>query len=387
MEIVAKTIFGMEKLLASEIHELGGQDIEILNRAVSFTGDNEVLYKVNLWSRTALKVLIPIYSFTAHNETVLYKRVRRFNWTEMFDLDQTFAISSTVNSDIFTHSKYIALKVKDAIVDQFRDHNDGERPSIDTEAADFNFHVHCNMKEFTISLDSSGSSLHRRGYRQDGRLAPLNETLAASLVLLSGWDGSKTLFDPMCGSGTILTEAVMIAQNIAPRIKWTRFGFMGWKDYDSELWYNIHEEAVNAQENNELNIIGSDNNAVQIRETQAVINELGFQDYVTLEVEDFFDSAADEPTGMIITNPPYDLRVSTEDVFEFYKAIGDTLKKGYEGWDAWILSGNKDAIKNIGLRTSRKMTLYNGSIECKFQKYEMYRGTKKAKKLEGSPKA
>lgn len=377
----------MEKLLASEIHELGGQDIEILNRAVSFTGDNEVLYKVNLWSRTALKVLIPIYSFTAHNETVLYKRVRRFNWTEMFDLDQTFAISSTVNSDIFTHSKYIALKVKDAIVDQFRDHNDGERPYIDTEAADFNFHVHCNMKEFTISLDSSGSSLHRRGYRQDGRLAPLNETLAASLVLLSGWDGSKTLFDPMCGSGTILTEAVMIAQNIAPRIKWTRFGFMGWKDYDSELWYNIHEEAVNAQENNELNIIGSDNNAVQIRETQAVINELGFQDYVTLEVEDFFDSAADEPTGMIITNPPYDLRVSTEDVFEFYKAIGDTLKKGYQGWDAWILSGNKDAIKNIGLRTSRKMTLYNGSIECKFQKYEMYRGTKKAKKLEGSPKA
>jgi len=377
----------MEKLLASEIHELGGQDIEILNRAVSFTGDHEVLYRVNLWSRTALKVLIPIYSFTAHNETVLYKRVRRFNWTEMFNLDQTFAISSTVNSDIFTHSKYIALKVKDAIVDQFRDHNDGERPSIDTEAADFNFHVHCNMKEFTISLDSSGSSLHRRGYRQDGRLAPLNETLAASLVLLSGWDGSKTLFDPMCGSGTILTEAVMIAQNIAPRIKWTRFGFMGWKDYDSELWYNIHEEAVNAQENNELNIIGSDNNAVQIRETQAVINELGFQDYVTLEVEDFFDSAAEEPTGMIITNPPYDLRVSTEDVFEFYKTIGDTLKKGYEGWDAWILSGNKDAIKNIGLRTSRKMTLYNGSIECKFQKYEMYRGTKKAKKLEGSPKA
>jgi putative N6-adenine-specific DNA methylase len=372
----------MEKVLANEIYELGGQNIEILNRAVSFSGDHEVLYKVNLWSRTALKVLIPFYSFTAHNETVLYKRIRRFNWVEMFDIDQTFAISSTVNSDIFNHSKYVALKVKDAIVDQFRDHYSSRRPSVDVEGADFNFHVHCNMKEFTISLDSSGESLHRRGYRQDGRLAPLNEALAASMVLLSGWDGKKTLYDPMCGSGTILTEAVMIAQNIAPRLSWGRFGFMGWNDYDSDLWHQIHQDALNARQDNPLNIRGSDINREQIKETQELIDRLKFSQYITLDTQDFFQSKAQESEGLIVTNPPYDIRVETDEVDQFYKSIGDTLKQGYDGWDAWILSGNKEALKSLGLRTSRKMTMYNGSIECKYQKYELYRGTKKASKLE-----
>jgi putative N6-adenine-specific DNA methylase len=382
LDIVAKTIFGLENILAEEIKELGGQDIVILNRAVSFKGDKEVLYKVNLWSRAALRVLVPLFSFTAHNETVLYKRIRRYDWSELLDLDKTFAITSTVNSDIFNHSLYISLKVKDAIVDQFRENNEGQRPSIDLEAPDINLHVHCNMREFTISLDSSGDSLHRRKYRQEGRLAPLNEALASSMILLSEWDKTQPLYDPMCGSGTILTEAVMIAQNIAPRLQWTHFGFMNWSDYDPLLWHDIYTQATEAIEDHPIRLYGSDIDADQIRETQSLIDSLQFNDYISLEACDFFSSSSPCDPGVIITNPPYDLRVQTEDIDDFYKSIGDTLKQNYQDWDAWILSGNKDALKRLGLRTSRKLTLYNGSIECKYQKYEMYRGSKKAAKLD-----
>lgn len=382
MEIVAKTIFGLEKILADEISQLGGENISILNRAVSFTGNHEVLYKVNLWSRTALRVLVPLFHFNAHNETVLYKRIKRYDWSQWLDLDKTFAISSTVNSDIFNHSLYVALKMKDAIVDQFRENNNGLRPSIDLEAPDVNLHIHCNMREFTVSLDSSGDSLHRRKYRQESRLAPLNEALAASMVMLSGWDKSQVLYDPMCGSGTILTEAVMIAQNIAPRLQWTHFSFMNWKDFDPVLWQQVYTSASESVENHPLEIIGTDNDAGQIEETQLLINSLGYDNYVHLSTQDFFSSESPSTPGIIIMNPPYDMRVQTDDIIAFYQSIGDTLKKQYQDWDAWILSGNKEALKRLGLRSSQKMTLFNGAIECKFQKYEMYRGSKKASKSE-----
>jgi putative N6-adenine-specific DNA methylase len=236
------------------------------------------------------------------------------------------------------------------------------------------------MREFTISLDSSGDSLHRRKYRQEGRLAPLNEALASSMILLSGWDKTQPLYDPMCGSGTILTEAVMIAQNIAPRLQWTHFGFMNWSDYDPLLWHDIYTQATEAIEDHPIRLYGSDIDEDQIRETQSLVDSLQFNDYISLEAGDFFSSNSPCDPGVIITNPPYDLRVQTEDIEDFYKSIGDILKQTYQEWDAWILSGNKDALKRLGLRTSRKLTLYNGSIECKYQKYEMYRGSKKAAK-------
>jgi len=234
---------GLEQILAQEIEDLGGSDIKVLHRAVSFSGDQTVLYKVNLWSRTALRVLKPILNFTAHNETVFYKRLRRYNWTDLINLDTTFKINSTVHSRIFTHDKYIALKTKDAIIDQCRDAYRGRRPNIDVENPDILIDVHCKDKEFTISLDSSGDSLHKRGYRQRRRMAPLNEVLAAGMVILSGWDHTTPLFDPMCGSGTILTEAYFLAHNIPPRLNRSHFTFMSWPDYDDALWGSIKGDA------------------------------------------------------------------------------------------------------------------------------------------------
>jgi len=230
---------GLEQLLADEIKELGGQSIQILNRAVSFESDLETLYKVNLWSRTATRVLQPILSFKAHNETVFYKRLRRYTWTDLIHLDTTFKINSTVHSDVYTHSQYMALKTKDAIVDQCRDAYGGRRPNIDLERPDIVIDVYCKDKDFTISLDSSGDSLHKRRYRQRQRMAPLNEVLAAGMVMLSGWDRSSPLLDPMCGSGTILTEAYMLANKIPPRLHRGHFSFMSWPDYDEALLSKI----------------------------------------------------------------------------------------------------------------------------------------------------
>lgn len=379
MKLLAKTIHGAEQLLADEIKALGGTQIEILSRAVSFEGDHEVLYKVHIWSRTALRVLMPIHEFVAHNETVLYKRMRRYDWTSLIDLDQTFAISSVVNSYIFKHSKYVALKAKDAIIDQMRDKYDGQRPSIDVQNPDISLDLYCSDKKFVISIDASGDSLHKRGYRQAGRLAPLNEVLAATMVMLSGWQSDQPLYDPMCGSGTILLEALLIARHIPPRLHRTHYQFMQWADYDEELYRSIRREAVLSMTEDAPPIYGLEKNAKQVSETKALIKSLGYDKWIKIEVGDATTAQPPCEPGVMITNPPYGERVGSEDIIDLYKSIGDNLKKNYENWDAWIISGNKDAIKRIGLRTSRKLTLYNGSIECKYHKYEMYRGSKKSK--------
>ncbi len=371
---------GLEELLVQEIIQFGGSDINILHRAVSFEADLEGLYKINLWSRTALRVIKPFLEFRAHNETVYYKRLRRFDWTELFDLDQTFRINSSVHSDVYTHSQYVALKTKDAIVDQFRMEYDQRRPSIDLENPDFVFDVHCNGIDFIISIDSSGTSLHRRGYRQSMRKAPLNETLAAGMVMLSGWDHKSPLLDPMCGSGTILTEAYLIAKNIPPRLDREQFAFMNWSNYDEELWQKIKDEAYATINQNPIQLYGCDIDHNQIDETLDLITSLKMDREIKLEAKDFFDAEAPTLSGTIIMNPPYGMRIEEEDIMGFYKLIGDTFKKRYQGWTAWVLSGNKDAMKNLGLRTSKKITLYNASIESKYHKYEMYRGTKKVKK-------
>jgi len=376
---VAKTMSGLEDVLAAELSMLGGQKVEKLFRAVSFYADLETLYKVNLWSRTALRVLKPFLQFKAHNETVFYKRLLRYNWTDLIKLNQTFKINSAVHSDRFNHSHYISLKTKDAIVDQFRDRYDGERPSIDIDSPDISLDVHCNGIDFTISLDSSGESLHKRGYRQSQRKAPLNEVLAAGMVLLSGWDGTKPLLDPMCGSGTILTEALLVAKKIPPRYNRARFAFMNWADYDASLWSRIKDEADSLKTSCDVPILGYDEDEAQIYETKALFRDMDISDEIDVSVVDFFDSQRPSDSGVIIMNPPYGLRLEKEDMDAFYKQIGDTFKKQYQGWQAWVISANKDAIKRLGLRTSKKMTLHNGSYECKYHRYDMYLGSRKTK--------
>ena len=385
MNITVKTLFGLEQLLAEELTQLGARNIEVGNRVVLCEGDQRLLYSINLKSRLALRALVPILSFRAHNETVLYKRIRRHNWTELIDIDQTFAINSAIFSEIYTHSQYISLKVKDAINDQFRDQYDGRRPSIDLKQPDISIDVHCVGKDFTISLDSSGSSLHRRGYRQSKRVAPLNEVLASGMIMASGWNADSPLYDPMCGSGTLLIEAYNIGRNIAPGSSRDRFAFMNWPDYDAELWDELKEQAEKEISNTELHIYGSDINGVQINETIELLTELGYQEDIRLKQGNFTQLPAPYEHGTIVTNPPYDERIKSDDIIGLYKSIGDTLKEKYDGWDAWILSGNKAAIKRVGLRTSKKLTLYNRSIECKYHKYEMYRGSKKTKNSPSEP--
>ena len=380
MKLVATTAFGLEEVLAQEISAAGGTNIEQLNRAVSFEGDHKVLYAVNLNARTALRVLLPILSFKAHNETVLYKRLRRFDWSQYLSLDKTFVISSTVHSQIFTHSKYITYKVKDAICDQFRELHDGKRPSIEFEEADIHLNVHCNKNEFTISLDSSGQSLHKRGYRLSGAPAPLNEVLAAGMVLISGWDYEQLLLDPMCGTGTILLEAAMIANNIAPRKNWTHFAFMYWDDFSRGIWKEVKAEAIAGEKSRDLKIIGTDLDSSVLEYTRNAIKKIGMEGSIDVKRADFFNYNKPAEKGMIITNPPYGMRIGDGDMLDFYKEIGDQYKKEYSGWQAWLLSGNIAAVKNIGLRTSKKHTLYNGPVLCKFHRFDMYQGTRKVKK-------
>ncbi len=368
---VAKTMAGLEEVLAHELKELGATDIRVLQRAVEFKSDLKTLYKANLWSRTALRILKPIKDFVAHNEQVLYKRIRRIDWSEILDIDQTFKINCVAHSSIYTHSLYLSQKIKDAIVDQFREQY-GRRPSVDTQNPDVVIDIYCHEKDFTISIDSSGQSLHRRGYRQSERAAPLNEVLAAGLVLLSGWDTRTPLYDPMCGSGTIIAEAYMIARGMAPRLRWEDFGFMRWTDYDRLIWDSVKTEAQAAIRPLGTELIGTDIDPQQARETKQLFRHLNWHE-VNIDIRDFIGSTPPASSGTLIINPPYGERLMPDDDINLlHKNIGDTFKQQYRGWTAWIFSGNIAAMKNVGLRTSKKLQLFNGSIPCKYHKYELY---------------
>ena len=285
---IAKTFLGLESVLKKEIEACGGVNVEELNRAVSFEGDLKCLYKVNLTARTALKVLKPFLEFKAHNETVFYKRLRRYDWTKLIGLDQTFKVNSVVNSDQFRHSKFVALKTKDAIIDLFRLKYNNQRPSIDLEHPDFGIEVHCRGIDFVISLDSSGDSLHKRGYRQSNRPAPLNEALAAGMILLSGWNGEKPFLDPMCGSGTLLIEAFMIARNIAPRMNRLQYLFMNWSNYDRALWHQVRNEAILDSNQNKVDITGFEIDSFLARDTGRLISSLGYASSIQVRNIDFF---------------------------------------------------------------------------------------------------
>ena len=380
MKLLVKTFFGLEPVLVEELERMGAREIIPLKRAVQFEGDLKMLYRASLELRTAVRILTPIHTFRAQNEDEFYDKVKAMDWGAHLDLKKTFAVDGVTNSPIFTHSKYIALKTKDAIVDQFRDKT-GRRPNVDVRNPDLRINVHIKNDFITISFDTSGEPLFKRAYREDVGEAPINEVLAAGMILLSGWRGDKDFFDPMCGSGTIPIEAAMIAKNMAPNLLRKEFGFMKWPDFDAKLWNEVVEEAKTRIIDTELFIQRTDSSfqAFRIAERNAVA--AGLRDVITLKRKQFERlEKRNTEGGVLIMNPPYDVRLGVNQINEFYKSIGDRFKQSWKGVDAWIISSNLEAMKNVGLRPSRRITLFNGSLECKFQKYEMYEGTKKVHK-------
>lgn len=377
--MLAKTLFGFEPVLARELRNLGAQQVREGVRSVKFKGDKGFMYKANLALRTAIKILVPIHSFKVDNEHDLYKNLQRIHWEKYFNEKKTFAINSVVNSDNFTNSHYVSLKSKDAIVDYFRNKT-GSRPSIDIKHPDVLFNIHIQNDICTISLDSSGESLHKRGYKSDTNIAPINEVLAAGLVLLTGYDGSQHFIDPMCGSGTILIEAAMIANNIPVNINRLEFGFEKWDDFDKELFDLIHNSLLDKIRNSDKKIIGYDKAPSAVRKALNNVSNASLEEFVKIEKQDFFQSQKPfEGQTILIFNPPYGERISV-DVPVFYGKIGDTLKQNYTDTNAWFITSDFGAgLKNVGLRTSKKIKLFNGNLECRFVKYEMYGGTRKTK--------
>ena len=378
-ELIAKTFKGLENVLAKELSELGAKDVKVLNRAVSFKGNNAMMYKANLWLRTALSILKPIHTFKAKNEVDLYKGIAQIDWSEFLTVDDTLSISTVVVSPYFNHSQFVALKAKDAIVDQFRS-KFNKRPSIDTENPTILLNIHLTDDECSVSIDSSGESLHKRGYRLNSTIAPINEVLAAGMILLSEWDCNCNFIDPMCGSGTLPIEAALIAYNIPPGIFRKEFGFEKWKDFDADLFEDIYNDDSNAREFKH-SIIGSDISSGAIRISAENVKNAFLTNKIELQVKDFLSATPYEEPGIIIMNPPYGERIQKTNIEEFYESIGNVLKRSFAGFEVWIISGNKDALEYIGLHPSKKLTLYNGAIECKFQKFTMYSGSKKIKKL------
>lgn len=379
-ELVAKTFKGLENVLARELSDLGAENVTLLNRAVSFQGNKAMMYKTNLWLRTALKILKPIYTFKAKNEEELYKGIYEIKWSDYLGTDDTLAINSVVNSPYFNHSQFVALKSKDAIVDQFRN-NSGKRPSVDTENPGILIDIHVSDDECIVSLDSSGESLHKRGYRVNSTIAPINEVLAAGLILLSEWDCKSNFIDPMCGSGTLPIEAALIAYNIPPGIFRKEFGFEKWNDFDADLFEEIYNDD-NEERTFEHQIIGYDISAGVLRIAMDNVKNAFLTNKINLEVRDFEELIPPEGKNLIMMNPPYGERLKKDNIEIFYQSIGNRLKRHFTGTDIWIISGNKEALEYIGLHPTKKHTLYNGAIECKFQLFNIYEGSKKPKKNE-----
>ncbi|OMP30839.1 class I SAM-dependent RNA methyltransferase [Mangrovimonas sp. DI 80] len=377
-KMVAKTLFGFEELLANELTQLGAQEVKPGVRNVSFVGDKGFMYKANLALRTAIKILKPIKSFRVVSEQDLYDKIYQMPWENYMKSTGSLAIDATVHSQMFTHSKYIALKTKDAIVDKFRN-TTGHRPSVDLRFPDLKINVHIDRQQCTISLDTSGESLHRRGYKTATNIAPINEVLAAGLVMLSGWDGQSDLMDPMCGSGTILIEAAMIACNIPPNLMRKEFAFERWQDWDVDLFETIEESLLKKTRDFHHKIIGYDKSPSAVNKAKDNVKNAHLDEFITIKHEDFFKTqkAGNEKLHMLF-NPPYGERLDIE-MESFYKSIGDTLKQSYPGTDAWFITSNLDALKFVGLRPSRKIQLYNAKLESKLVKYVMYEGSKKGK--------
>ena len=375
-ELIAKTFQGLEEVLAQELTELGASNIEIGRRMVSFTGDKAMMYKANFCLRTAIRILKPIKHFTANSADEVYDAVKSIEWDEYLDNMSSFSVDAVVFSEEFRHSKFVAYKVKDAIVDYFREKT-GNRPSVRINNPDLGINIHIAENECTLSLDSSGESLHRRGYRQEQVEAPLNEVLAAGMILMTGWRGECDLIDPMCGSGTIPIEAALIARNIAPGVFRKEFGFEKWKDFDRELLDSIYNDDSQEKEFKHK-IYGYDNNPKANEIATHNVKAAGVSKDVILKIQPFQQFEQPAEKSIIITNPPYGERISSDDLLGLYKMIGERLKHAFTGNDAWILSYRDECFDQIGLKPSVKIRLMNGALECQFRQYQLFDGKFKA---------
>ena len=381
-KIIAKTFQGLEEVLAKELINLGANNVEIGRRMVAFTGDKEMLYKANFCTRTAVKVLKPIKEFKAKDADEVYEEAKKIDWEKYMDVKSTFLVDSVIFSENFRHSKFVAYRVKDAIADYWREKSGGDRPNVVISNPDLRVNVHIAEDEVTISLDSSGESLHQRGYKTATVQAPLNEVLAAGLIMLTGWDGECDLIDPFCGSGTILIEAALIAQNVYPGVFRKEYAFEKWKDFDADLFDRIYNDDSQEREFDHK-IYGYDINrqVVQIA-TDNVLNA-GVKDIVSVEQRDFYEFEQPLDKAIMITNPPYGDRITTDDIFDLYETIGKNLKRNFVGNDAWIISHHEELFDKIGFRPSTKYALFNGSLECEFRKYQIFDGKLKERREEG----
>ena len=378
-EMKVTTFFGLEEILSRELQQLGGKNIEIFKRGVSVTGDLGFLYKANLCLHTALKVIVPIYKFQAANEQELYDRIKEIEWEKYLSNSDSLMVESVLNSETFTHSQFVSQKIKDGIVDRFREKT-GKRPDVDLIRPIFKLYAHIFRNEVSLNIDSSGDPLYKRGYRADINEAPMKEVLAAGLVKLSGWEKHQLLIDGMCGAGTIGIEAALWANNIPPGYYRNNFAFMLWRNFDEKLYDTIFDSAISKIREDKVEIICNELDPFTFKKAKSNTVNAKVDDVVTCLNEDFFKLTPTRQAGVVILNPPYGERIAVEEIEKLYKEIGSKLKKDFQNFNAWIITSSPEAIKSIGLRPSRRIQVYNGSLECRYLKFELYGGSKKAVK-------
>ena len=377
--LIVKTLYGLEEILSKELLSLGGREIQKLNRAVAVVGDLGFVYKINIALRTGLRVLLPLNEIQMETVDDYYDAVYEIPWEDLFDEGKAFAVHVVGTNEELNHSSFAGLKAKDAIVDRFRDKL-GIRPSVDKHEPEVPIHIHISRENVRIYLDTSGESLHRRGYRLEAAKAPLNEVLAAGIILHSSWNGGMPVLDPMCGSGTFLVEAALIAHNMPANIYRESFAFFNWKGFEEELFVKIREGLLSRAKDYEGKFFGRDIDVYSLDAAAANIERSMFEDAVRLKRADFFEADPPAEKGLLLINPPYNVRIQA-DTHQMYRQIGDTLKEKYAGWQVFWITSDMEAIKSIGLRPSRKWNLFNGELECKLLRFDMYEGTKKLHKL------
>ena len=373
---LAKTLFGFESVLARELLSLGAKNVSELNRMVAFEGDLGFLYKANLSLGCALRILMPIATFRVLNQSQLYDAILSIPWTQYFAVDKTFAIDTVLFSDHFSNSMFVSQKAKDAIVDHFRTAT-RKRPDVNTAEPQVRINLHLSGDNMTVSLDSSGTSLHLRGYKTVTNIAPINEVLAAGILHLSGWTGQRNFFDPMCGSGTLAIEAAMIACRIPHAIHRKEFSFMHWDSFDQSLYETVRQSALNKVREFHFSIYAQDKAPSAVRKTEENFENAGLSEYAKVSRADFFKTLSPTESPLhIVFNPPYGERLAIDEI-AFYNEIGNTLKHQYAGSEAWIISSNLEALKHVGLKPTKKIKLYNGKLEARLQGYSLYDGSAK----------
>lgn len=380
-ELIAKTFMGLENVLAQELTQLGANNVKIGRRMVSFTGDKEMMYRANFQLHTAIRILKPIAHFKAKSAEDMYDEVKKIDWSKYILDGKTFSVDSVVYSDEFRNSRFVTYKVKDAIVDQFREKT-GTRPNISVSNPDIRLNIHIAEDQATLSLDSSGESLHRRGYRQESVEAPLNEVLAAGMILMTGWKGDTDFIDPMCGSGTLPIEAALIARNISPGVFRKEFAFEKWPDFDKDLFDEIYNDDSQEREFTH-HIYGYDIDMKCVNTANLNIRAAGLSKDITIQQADFKNFEKPAEKSLLIMNPPYGERISTPNLMATYKMIGERLKHQFAGNEAWVLSYREECFEQIGLKPSIKIPVYNGSLECEFRKYTIFDGKMKNFRAEG----